>query len=263
LSGFAPILIIEKFKNGKVTSEGHAVTATGMKIREKHKKSIIRTKSGNSIDDLANDLISIYVSDDRLSPYFRVEIQTRSGQLIINFVAHNDDENEPPHLNENWRLSHILIPLHTKIRLSFIELRETAFTLVNLVSSFMNSFMKKTNTELEKVIQMSSWIMKSSDYTSHLFFGNLRLNREKCNDFQQTVGLSRYIGIVRLTDKSFGVMDVLIDTTNISKNPNFLAVVCRASNKGFSEDLVKTISKDLRCPFILDYQNSNLPVLKS
>jgi hypothetical protein len=254
LSGFAPILIIEKIKNGRITTEGHAVTATGMKIREKHRKSIIKTKSGNSIDDLADDLVSIYVSDDRLSPYFRVEIQTRSGQLIINFAVDDDDEKKPPLLNENWRLSHILIPLHTKIRLSFIELRETAFTLVNLIGSFMDSFMEETNTELEKVIQMSSWIMKSSDYISHLFFGSLRISKEKCDGFLQTVELSRYVGIIRLTDKSFGKIDVLIDTTNISKNLNFLAVICRASNNAFSEDLVKIISEDLRCPFIIDYQ---------
>lgn len=258
-SGFAPILIIEKVVNGKITSEGHAVTATGMKIAEKHVKSLIHTKNKTYFDDVANDLEAIYVNDDRLSPYFRIKIELVNKRLLINFIVKDEDSGKIL-LNERWNLSHILIPLHPKIRLSFAELRETAVTLVNLVGSFMDSFMKQTNTQLDKEILMNFWITKSSEYVSHLFFGNFKISEEKCLEFQHTIGLSRYVGIVRLSDESFGVMDVLIDTTNISKNLNFLAIICRASNKGFSADLVKTISKDLECPFIIDDYEFSSPV---
>lgn len=255
LSGFAPILIIEKMEKGIPTSEGHAVTATGMKVREKHKKSVIRTKSNNFIDDLAGDLVSVYVNDDRLSPYFRVELQKFSGNLLINSIV-ADDQGKKILLDEKWKLSHILIPMHAKIRLSFVELREMAISVVNLVGSFMDSFMKLTETTIEKVIQMTSWITKSSDYRSHLFFGKTGLSKEKCNNFNEEINLPRYVGIIRLSHKIFGVIDVLIDTTNIAKNPNFLAVISRTANKEFSEDLVKVISGDLECPFIVDYQKS-------
>src|SRR5207249_7415624 len=72
LSGFAPILIIERieFDNSGdrvPTNLWHAVTVTGMKTRNQHLPNIVATIRNNDIDDLSGDLEAIYVNDDGLS----------------------------------------------------------------------------------------------------------------------------------------------------------------------------------------------------
>lgn len=251
LSGFAPVLIIERLVNGQLTGEGHAVTATGMKMKAEHRPTVILRFPDFDVDELANDIVSIYVNDDRLSPYFRVEISASNSDLIIDFNIQNEDKTVVD--CQKWKLSHILIPLHAKIRLSFAELREIAILLIRKISAFKLTYSSATGIDLGRMIQIQTWMVKNTDYIKHLFFGNRRLSKEKCYEFQSLIGLSRYIGVIRLEDTSFGVIDILIDTTNISKNPNFLGVICRASNKGLSEDLAQVISIDLRCPLIIDY----------
>lgn len=253
LSGFAPILIIRYFddRTKKLTNEYHAVTATGMKIKQLHEPKPINIH-GTSIkyDDIANDLVAIYVNDDRFSPYYRVEITRDPDGLFIDFTTRGDSQVASG--NERWKLTNILIPLHSKIRLSFAELREMSFELIRRIDAFKDLYQKATRVNPTRTTKLHTRIMKANDYIRHLFFGNNKLNAPNCEEFNNRISLPRYVGVVRLSDEAFGDLDILIDTTNVSNNPNYLAMVCRASNKYFSNDLVRFLSAEIDCPFIIE-----------
>ncbi len=105
-SGFAPVLVLESYPGG---DSYHAVTAAGMKIRKEHRPSIISDR----IDDEAGDLVSLYVHDDRYSPYFRADLLTIKSELILRLNF--EDEHGNINRTERWKLRHILIPIHGKI----------------------------------------------------------------------------------------------------------------------------------------------------
>jgi hypothetical protein len=244
-SGFAPILLLELV--GPI-SLLHAVTVAGMKVSRAHKPTLI----GDRIDDEAGDLVSLYVNDDRTSPYFRVDLPARGKRAVLKFKF-LDDKKKLVRLEE-WLLTHMLIPMHGKIRLSFAELREMAIDVIHFVQGYGEYFNHFVAPVEVGTIRLRTLILRSPAYVHHLFYGKKRIGDKQRDVFNQRIIQSRYVGIVRLTSERIGSFDVLFDTTSTKKNPHCLGVVARIPKEYFPRMVAEFLAAELRCPFVVDVQ---------
>lgn len=242
-SGFAPVLVLESYPG---EDSYHAVTAAGMKIRKEHRPTIV----SDGIDDEAGDLVALYVHDDRYSPYFRADLLMRKSGLILRLNF--EDEQRNVIRSERWKLRHILIPIHGKIRLSFASLREITIELIKLIRAFEELYSSQiTRTDIG-IIQFRTLILRAPIYVQHLFYGYQKLAKVQRDRFNKKVLLSRYVGVARLTSDTFGILDVLFDTTSTLKNPHCVGIVARTKNELFPLILAEFLSEELKCPLIED-----------
>jgi hypothetical protein len=249
LSGFAPVLLISR------GASGHAVTVSGMKRSSTHTPYLVPLSPNIRFDDMSSDINDIYVNDDRYSPYFKVDVSSLEKNKKIVFVFLDDNGTEMATAKQIWDLDYILIPMHNKIRLSFAEIRQMAIDLIKRVASYRNTYAAAEPPILLRTdIQLRTKIMKQTAYLEKLFFGETKLSHAMWKKFNETVFLSRYVGVVNLTDDpTFGSLDILIDTTNIKRNPNYLALICQTKDPDFANYIVETLSRDLGdCPTIID-----------
>jgi hypothetical protein len=246
LSGFAPVLLIEDSK----TNRGHAVAVAGMKVRTKHKSTMISSR----IDDEAGDLVSLYINDDRSSPYFRVELPTKGAKATLTFKW-TDDHGGLEDL-EKWKLSYILIPMHGKIRLSFADIRELAVEVVSRIDGYVGFYEYAVEKVIIGPISLRTWISRAPNYIANLFYGKQKIGEKQRDAVSQKILLSRYIGVVRLTSESFGMLDILFDTTSTKKNPHCLGIVARIPETYFATALASNLSVELKCPLVVDVRIS-------
>lgn len=231
LSGISPVLVVN-------TPAGrHAVAAVGMKMRKRHRKNLLV----EATDDLAGDMVALYVHDDRFGPYLRAEIRERKGALLLHVPLRLEPN------DEEWELSHILIPMHGKIRLSFGELRRAAVDLVNIVHACRESVLAERTVDT----QFQAWIPRASAYMESLLMGTPAFPPRSVERLCQRIPLSRYLGVIRLTADDLDPTDVLLDTTSTERNLYHLAVLPCGSTRGRSRDLAEILSKTLGCPTIL------------
>jgi hypothetical protein len=242
LSGFAPVLLIEDAE----TNRGHAVAVAGMKVRTTHKPTLI----SKQIDDEAGDLVSLYVNDDRSSPYFRVELPSTGEEAILSFKLLNDHGRLVG--LENWQLSYILIPMHGKIRLSFADIRELAVEVVTTIDGYRGYYEYAVEKITVGPIGLRSWICRAPNYIANLFYGKQQIEELQRGAVSRRILLSRYVGVVRLTSESFGRLDILFDTTSTKKNPHCLGVVARIPDTYFASALATFLSIELKCPLVTD-----------
>ena len=92
-SGFAPVLILKK-GNGS-----HAVAVAGMKLRHPHIPSLLLPDT----DDIAGDLIGLYIHDDRRGPYLRASLEAKEDVPHVVVPAPNGTASE----EEAWTLSRL------------------------------------------------------------------------------------------------------------------------------------------------------------
>lgn len=156
-SGISPVLILEDPKEDLA----HAVAVAGMKVWRSHKRSLVTPL----MDDRAGDLKALYIHDDRYGPYLRAEIRKQKSSFLIRIPLRASLD------AETWRLSHILIPMHAKIRLSFGVLRKAAIQIVGDIQAFRESVL---STEAA-ITSWDMWIMKSHSYVESLIVGENKL----------------------------------------------------------------------------------------
>src|SRR5439155_7588947 len=84
-------------------------------------------------DDYASDLVALYVHDDRHGPYLRATVIMEGDQF------HLDIDTRGTH--ERWRVTYILIPVHSKIRLSFAGLRQCAMDAMKIVHAHREAYL--------------------------------------------------------------------------------------------------------------------------
>jgi hypothetical protein len=243
LSGFAPILVLE---NASSPGTFHAVTVAGMKVRATHKPTMI----DDWIDDEAGDVISLYVHDDRSSPYFRADFAKRGNEPTLSFKIENDAGEVG--LIERWQLRHVLVPIHDKIRLSFSSLREITVEVFKIVQACGELYSKLISPIDVGKVRFRNAILRGPIYVQHLFYGKQKIQESTRDAFNNTILLSRYVGVARLSGDSFGSVDVLFDTTSTLKNPHCLGVVARTNNEDFAFLLVAFLCARLKCPGIID-----------
>jgi hypothetical protein len=235
LSGLAPVLILKEVLPSPRLA--HAVTLVGMETCVTEPVPIL----GSPFVDRAADLRSIFVHDDRRGPYIRAELREASGRLRL-IIANGGS-------GEDWNLSHILIPLHGKIRLSFADLRLIADRILKNAEAYRDARLS-THTAADTTIQFESMILRAPTYTEELFIGANKLSKGKAERIRVKLSLPRYVGVVRLSASYFGCMDVLIDTTSTPRNVTCLAIIIREERSALAKPIGQFLAGEYECRYI-------------
>jgi hypothetical protein len=222
MSEMAPILILENPKG----TLSHAVTMAGLKLRKVHKPDMI----AGVIDEQASDLVGAYVHDDRYGPYLSITLE--DDQKNISVVKMKIDSPQGQ-IEETWSLSHILIPMHSKIRLSFQRLRDAATLVVKALTAQAKATLPKGQGL--PGICMDTRIIRSYRYVEELL--STPSSARATIDFYSKVSLARYVGLIRLSIDPTTRIDLLVDTTDSLRNVHCLAVVLRGEVSSYGEQV--------------------------
>jgi len=218
-SGFTPVLILDS----RVSEDRHAVALAGMAIKrsaQNHNTLELRHR--------AEDMVGLYVHDDRYGPYLKATIAKQEEKFIVRYQLSNK--------TEDWQLTHILVPLHAKIRLSFGELYRAGLKLLHSeIQPFLQAIGARGTT---------TWSPRI--FRSHIYIDSL-LKRPGMDQIVQrlceTVCLSRYVGVIRFETDALDAFDVVLDTTSTERNLDCIAVVQLGSKKPVTSDLCSMIAK--------------------
>jgi hypothetical protein len=237
-SGFAQVLILENASN---PDEAHAVTVAGMKVGKP-----ISSLVPDELADRASELKSLYVHDDRTGPYLRADLVRRSATKLLLDIGYGFGKNR---LSEKWALTHILIPMHGKIRLSFDELRLVATD--HIAQTIESLRIYATGKQIvDRLLVFETLILRSHAYIEQLLVSGA-LTPTAIEKTLTTLTWSRYVGVIRLTANYFGSLDVLIDTTSTPRNINCLGIVATQALTDYSRFLVEQLGEVFDCPYIL------------
>jgi hypothetical protein len=237
-SGFAQVLILQK--PGK-PEEVHAITVVGMKTTDAN-ELLLKT----AMVDKAGDLKALYVHDDRIGPYLRADF-TGIADISHLEVGYGRGETRQ---SQKWALTHILIPMHGKVRLSFDELRSAARNIIDRINSYRKTFVSEKES-LDYGVTFETFISRSPAYIEQYIFGPIRISRKKLNILKTQLLLSRYVAVIRLSSSYFGQIDFLIDTTSTPRNIHSLHIVTIGKKTREQEDLVNFLSEEYHCPKLL------------
>ena len=157
---------------------------------------------------------------------------------------------EAPRAPEKWLLTHILIPMHTKIRISFAGLREVAKRVVGEVAKELKNLLVSESQSISfesfPKISFSTKIERSTRYIEKLICEGSGMSDNDLQDLISNTALSRYVGTIFLESEAIGKLEVLVDTTSTINNINFLAVVVRNPGK-YSSEIATVLRKSCRC----------------
>jgi hypothetical protein len=227
LSGVAPVLILSRFGG----ESKHAVAVAGMRIKSPHTIN----KVGGLFDDRSGDLVQLYVHDDRIGPYLQAEIRERRKQVVIHLPSVRDG---------SWQLSHVLVPMHPKIRLSFAELRGAAIQIVKSA----HAHRQWLDVPIES---------PSVDYRilkAHAYVESLRSEPDVTDSLVEnlckSVAFSRYVACVRIQADDLDPIDVLLDTTSTQKNVGSLAIVQTRNTLPLTAVMAALLGAQFRCQVI-------------
>ena len=238
-SGFAQVLILER---PTAPDEAHAVTVAGMKVG-----AAIQSVVQDVLSDRASELKAVYVHDDRIGPYLRADLIRRGAQKLVLDVGYGFGANR---VSEPWALTHILIPMHGKIRLSFDELRLVATD--HLAKTIEAVRIKATGNQIKNpLFSFETMILRSHTYLEQLFFNDSDLSSKNLEEVRSGLCLSRYVGVVRFSSLYFGGLDVLIDTTSTPRNINYLKIIATHGKSDYTRFLVEKLRELYDCSYIL------------
>lgn len=220
-SGFAPILLLENPKSA------HAVAVAGMSLSGPPKSTV---RMAIHVEEEASRMKALYINDDRCGPYQSAILRGR--QLIVKTLKGDDP----------WKVTHMIVPLHPKIRLAFADLSKFATRLAETVG--FARFLKAEANGNPKKIRLEYWITKSRLYRQHALYSQNRLvtaeARRRLNDEND---FSRYVGVVRLSDKSIGTIDVVLDVTNTNRHLNVWLILGRNGLTPWGRILVQDLGR--------------------
>jgi hypothetical protein len=228
-SGISPVLILQD-QTGKV---GHAVAVAGMAVNKSYGPLDIES----STQDESSKLIALYVHDDRHGPYVKTAKLRRNKEFLLRFNLEDQQGNE---ISETWRLSHILIPMHTKVRLSFGELKSASIELADYVQAFRLAILKSGMSPLFR----SSLILRSYEYVESLLKSAANLVVPELCD---SVAFPRYIGVIRLEADDLDPIDILLDTTGTGRNLNYIAIVSSGHSRQNTRQIAEYIASETNC----------------
>jgi hypothetical protein len=232
-SGVAPILIIA---NGR---DFHAVTAVGMGIREDHEIEV-----DGGIGDRSARLEAIYVHDDRLGPYVRGDLEVLGvpeGRLFLRMKP------EKLQKEQRWSLTHLLFPMHAKVRVTFGELRNAARRWVaTRVESYRQELEGRGVEEAKHgPIEFETWIERAHSY--HRWLLRPEVASDVSERLAKEISFSRYVGVIRVEAPFIDPIQVLIDTTSTERNIFAIAVLAEATTKPATKHAANYIAQFLDC----------------
>ena len=224
-SGFAPILAAETLSTG----EGHAVCAVGLKIGAVQPQTNIDLR----YRDGASALEGLYIHDDRLGPYAAADIygftDANNGSVRTHLrIRWPDSQAEADHL----RLLAIVVPAPAKLRLTVTRMRALGIPLANAVGLLLN-----------RTVELNCRYEVASYYRASAF--QFDLTDEGAYSLAHALVLSRYIGIIEISDDEGQLLDILLDSTETVANPSVLACVVRRSLDAGAEKALSFLSRQL------------------
>ena len=238
-SRLVPVLLITEDQAGPHGSSSHAVAATGFVTEEGPPVMV----TGGSIADPAMNLKSVFLHDDRIGPYAKstLEIRRPLNQLLVHIPGGKPDP-------QTWRIDHILVPIHTKVRLSFAGLRRLALTLAGHASvEVANASGLLPGEGADPPISFEAWIWRTHKYIEDLLRKTATPIRA-VSDLSSKALLPRYLGIVRLQAPFISPIDVLIDTTSTNWNLHVIGVVPLAPAGGLTTAVAAALAEWLSRP---------------
>lgn len=229
-SGFAPILAAETLSS----REGHAVCAVGLKIGAVQPRTNIALR----YQDGASALEGLYLHDDRLGPYAAADIygltDPKSGSVRTHLrIRWPGSEAEVDHL----RLLAIVVPAPAKLRLTVTRMRALGIPLANAVGFLLN-----------RTVELNCRYDVASSYRVSAF--QFDLTDEGAYSLAHALVLSRYIGIIEVSDDEGPLLDVLLDSTETVANPSVLACVARRRLDAGAEEDLSHLSQRLAAAFV-------------
>ena len=129
-SGISAVLVLEDDSRTRY----HAIAVAGMGVDTAQQLPA----SDTGIVDQSQGMRSIYLHDDRYGPYIKAVQLQRKREFLLRFTVQDSDGSERP---ETWTLTHILVPMHSKVRLSFGELNRAAGQLSDYVQAFRRTML--------------------------------------------------------------------------------------------------------------------------
>lgn len=235
-SGNPAVLIIET----PTSSSRHAITVTGMRVRSSHVPALIAP----GFDDLAGDLISLYVHDDRYGTYLRANLVNDGGRAQLNIRL-----SRPPAVDkwELWKLTHIIIPLHPKVRLSFSGLRDIARQLLQAIHSFQDAI---SGPGTSRPIMFETRILQSNAYIESVLLNAENISVDKAAALTQLEPMPRYLGVVTVQGDQWGPIDFLVDTTSTERNVDCIGVLAKDVTSSQTGAIAKFLSTEFECGLI-------------
>jgi hypothetical protein len=199
-SGTAPILILER------KQLRHAVTVVGVEFEEEAELFPIE----DIMCEPATAMRAVCVHDDRVGPYTWADLTGTKVRLRL------------PTGHEEWSITHVLTPVHAKIRLSFPALRELALEVITSIAA-------DPSIQPVRPITSSIFVQRSDAYLKGLYLAGGIARAQKAVLLAGGVALPRYVAIVRVSSEQIGELDVVFDSTSTRRNVMPLAVVAGAS----------------------------------
>ena len=229
-SGLAPVLAAETLS----TREGHAVCAVGVKVGPVKPQ----TDMNLAYRDGATALEGLYLHDDRLGPYASADIynltDADSGSTKTALrIRWPGSEDEADHL----LLRAIVVPAPAKIRLTVARMRSLGFLIANA-----------TGVLLGRIVDLNCRYDVASSYRARAF--QFDLTDDGAYLLAHALVLSRYIGLIELSDDEGPLLDVLLDSTETIANPSVLACVVRRSLDADAEEALSHLTQRLAAAFI-------------
>lgn len=237
-SGFPPILILGKGE-GKHSGDFHAVAVVGMKLSSTRDPGNIDPLS----DDRCNDLVGIYIHDDRRGPYLRASLQPKDHVAQI----HIDVDREGKRDRDIWDLKHIIIPTPSKIRIAMAGLRESSLHLVKTLHSIRELIEKRFNAEVSRSISYEYWIERSHKYIENIIVNPNGDSRALVQKICSSIPMSRHIGVASVAGGFFDPIDLLLDVTGTQRNAHCLGVCAKSTHEPLTRYVIADLARQYRC----------------
>jgi hypothetical protein len=223
VSGYPCVLILKNLDHG------HAVTVAGISVRARHEPTPI----SEGYDDASGDLLRIYLQDDRLGPYVPAVFKGESETLTI------QGPTEDP-----WKVTHVLVPMHPKVRLSFSALRHIAQKMIKYVQHQLDLDRGELRKGEDPII-FETRIERSHHYITKAL-QTRRFTPHMVQQLSVQTVLSRYIGVITLRSNRLEPLEILVDTTNTERNANFLAVIAPRVSTPETDTAVLVLTNTLK-----------------
>lgn len=223
-SGFAPVLTMQPISGQGV---GHAVCAVGLKTTGVQ----LQTDPNLLFRDRATSVRGIYIHDDRLGPYAAADIVpwTKDGKIRTALFIRWPDANIPV---DQWLLQGIIVPVPSKLRMSLTRVRGLGLEVAEAAA--------KLFPEFKGHIVFNCRYQLAPDYLEQA--AHFGLTKSGCYELECKTVLSRFIGLIEITNEDEPLFDVLLDATETLANPSALAVVAKSRLPSKYHSVLKTIA---------------------
>jgi hypothetical protein len=187
--------------------DGHAVTVTG--FAEDRTAGLLELPSKIRFRPIEK----LYVHDDRLGPYARMQFAASPHDLAIKASPYESGFEEFEKPSNIW---HAIIPLYPKIRLSAEDLAEVAHEALPLVRMLVEPSRRDRITVELKFVRGGKYVADAM---------SAGLAKDRAATFAARAHLSRYVGIIRFHVGDEWLLDFACDTTEILRSSPPLASV--------------------------------------